>query len=89
MPMQNGWYEFWPLWNLVAGIVSQPICIVQAPQEASLCYETAHSMQVVDCGSVIAHIFDGQEARMQYDLETLWGGPNSNLGGGQVMQSVS
>ena len=32
-------------------------------------------VQVVDCGSVVAHIFDGQEARMQYNLEKLWAAP--------------
>ena len=35
------------------------------------------AVQVVDCGSVIAHIFDGQEARMQYNLERLWAAPPS------------
>ena len=32
-------------------------------------------MQVVDCGSVIAHIFQGEETRMQYNLEKLWADP--------------
>ena len=45
-------------------------------------------MQVVDCGSVVAHIFDEQETRMQYDLESLWGGTDSHLGGSQLMQSM-
>ena len=34
-------------------------------------------MQVVDCGSVIAHIFQGEETRMQYNLEKLWANPAS------------
>ena len=37
----------------------------------------AVAVQVVDCGSVVAHIFDGQEARMQYNLERLWAAPPS------------
>lgn len=39
--------------------------------------ERAHVAQVVDCGSVIAHVFQGQEVRMQYNLEKLWADPTA------------
>jgi hypothetical protein len=39
------------------------------------CLTESNVLQVVDCGSVIAHIFDGQEARAQYDLDSLWAAP--------------
>ncbi len=31
---------------------------------------------VVDCGSVVAHVFE-QESRTEYDLDTMWGGQDS------------
>lgn len=50
-------------------------------------------MQVVDCGSVVVHIFDGQEARANYNLESLWAAPKAKLEENQIssqgLQSVA
>ncbi|BDA47949.1 probable ribosomal silencing factor RsfS at C-terminar half [Coccomyxa sp. Obi] len=33
---------------------------------------------VVDCGSVVAHVFE-QDSRKEYDLDSMWGGPGRSL----------
>ncbi len=33
---------------------------------------------VVDCGSVVAHVFE-EGARQEYDLDNLWGGEDLSL----------
>lgn len=33
---------------------------------------------VVDCGSVVAHVFE-QESRKEYDLDNMWSGQKSSL----------
>ena len=52
-------------------------CLRAGAKEIPLLAMHDSSVQVVDCGSVIAHIFQGEEARMQYNLEKLWADPAS------------
>ncbi|KAK9907514.1 hypothetical protein WJX75_005118 [Coccomyxa subellipsoidea] len=35
---------------------------------------------VVDCGSVVAHVFEHGDARGEYDLDSMWGGETRSLG---------
>ena len=35
---------------------------------------------VVDCGSVVAHVFEHEDARGEYDLDSMWGGETRSLG---------